>query len=670
MSSNHGAGMRIAAGAYSDTHETSMSDTFGFVRVAAGVPRVRVADTAHNAAQAAALAHAANQAGVHLLVLPECTLTGYTANDLFQQRTLLDGARAALQALCDQTADCPTVIVAGLPLACGNQLFNCAAVLLHGSVLGVVPKTFIPGYKEYYEQRWFTSAADALVDTIDINGTTVPFGADLLFRAGGPAPFTFGVELCEDLWSPVPPSSLHALAGATLLCNLSASNELVAKADYRAQLVRQQSARCIAGYVYASAGTGESTTDVVFSGHAMIAENGVMLAENPRFEREPVLLIADIDIARLQHDRRTTTSFSTAVAQHAPACRLIDFALEQPRWQPPLRRVVSPHPFVPADAAERSTRCAEIFNIQTAALAKRLEHCAMRRVVLGVSGGLDSTLALLVACRAFDLLHFDRRDIHAITMPGFGTTDRTRSNVSMLCDALGVSAETIDIRSLCAQIFHDIHHDPQLHDVTYENVQARARTLLLMNRANQLGALQLGTGDLSELALGWCTYSGDHISMYNVNCGVPKTLVRYLIAWVAETHCDPRARQVLADVLATPISPELLPPDAQGAIAQKTEDVIGPYELHDFFLYHTVRCGAPPRVTLLLAAQAFAGRYSRDVLLHWLRIFYTRFFAHQFKRSCVPDGPKVGTVSLSPRGDWRMPSDASAATWLAELDTL
>lgn len=647
-----------------------MTDTFGFVRVAAGVPRVRVADTAFNAAQAAALAHAAHHDGAHLLVLPECTLTGYTANDLFQQRALLDAARAALLALCAETASCDTVIVAGLPLALDNQLFNCAAVLWHGAVLGIVPKTFIPGYKEFYEQRWFTSGADALAESVDLGGVSVPFGTDLLFRAEGPAPFTFGVELCEDLWSPVPPSSMHALAGATLLCNLSASNELVAKAHYRSQLVRQQSARCIAGYVFASAGTGESTTDVVFGGHAMIAENGVMLAENARFERESVLLIADVDSARLQHDRRTTTSFSTAAAEHAPSCRIVDFSLTQPRWQTPLRRTISPHPFVPADPAERATRCAEIFNIQTAALAKRLEHCGMRRVVLGVSGGLDSTLALLVAVKTFDLLGYDRRDIHALTLPGFGTTSRTRSNVDALCAALGVTGEAIDIRPVCSHIFEDIGHDPLQHDVTYENVQARTRTLLLMNRANQLGALQLGTGDLSELALGWCTYSGDHISMYNVNCGVPKTLVRYLIAWVAETHCDPRARQVLIDVLDTPISPELLPPSADGAIAQKTEEAIGPYELHDFFLYHTVRCGAPPRVTLLLAAQAFNGRYTREVILRWLRVFYTRFFAHQFKRSCVPDGPKVGSVSLSPRGDWRMPSDASPATWLAELDAL
>lgn len=647
-----------------------MTDTFGFVRVAAGVPRVRVADTAFNAAQAAALARAAHEAGVHLLVLPECALSGYTANDLLQQRALLDGARAALLALCAETASCDTVIIAGLPLALDNQLFNCAAVLLHGAVLGIVPKTFIPGYKEFYEQRWFTSGADALAESVDLGGVSVPFGTDLLFRAEGPASFAFGVELCEDLWSPVPPSSMHALAGATLLCNLSASDELVAKADYRTQLVRQQSARCIAGYVFASAGTGESTTDVVFGGHAMIAENGVMLAENARFEREPVLLIADVDTARLLHDRRTTTSFSTAAAEHAPSCRIVDFSLQQSRWQTPLRRSITPLPFVPADPAERATRCAEIFNIQTAALAKRLEHCSMRRVVLGVSGGLDSTLALLVAVTTFDLLGYDRRDIHALTMPGFGTSSRTRSNVDALCAALGVSCEAIDIRPVCTQIFKDIGHDPQQHDVTYENVQARARTLLLMNRANQLGALQLGTGDLSELALGWCTYSGDHISMYNVNCGVPKTLVRYVIAWVAETHCDPRARQVLTDVLDTPISPELLPPGADGAITQKTEDAIGPYELHDFFLYHTVRCGAPPRVTLLLAAQAFQGRYTREVILHWLRVFYTRFFAHQFKRSCVPDGPKVGSVSLSPRGDWRMPSDASPATWLAELNSL
>ncbi len=645
-----------------------MTDTCGFVRVAAGVPRVRVADPAYNAAEAAALARAADSAGAHVLVFPECSLTGYTANDLFQQRTLLDSALAGLQSLCDETRACNTVLIAGLPLAIDNQLFNCAVVLHCGEVLGIVPKTYIPGYKEYYEQRWFTSGAGLTADLAWINGVMAPCGTDLLFRAEGTPSFTFAVELCEDLWSPVPPSSLQALAGAALLFNLSASNELVAKAAYRAQLVRQQSARCIAGYVFASAGVGESTTDVVFGGHALIAENGVLLAENARFEREPVLLIADVDAARLLHDRRTTTSFSAAAEQHAPSYRVVDLDLEQPHWRTPLQRTIAPHPFVPADPAERGQRCAEVFAIQTAGLAKRLEHCRMRDVVLGVSGGLDSTLALLVCVKTFDLLGYDRRGIHTITMPGFGTTARTRDNVTALCAALGTGLEVIDIRPVCTQAFNDIGHDPGQHDVTYENVQARARTMLLMNRANQLNALQVGTGDLSELALGWCTYGGDHISMYNVNCGVPKTLVSYVIAWVANSHCDERARAVLADVLATPISPELLPPDAQGAIAQKTEEAIGPYELHDFFLYHTVRCGAPPRTVLLLAVQAFAGRYTHDTITQWLRVFYTRFFAHQFKRSCVPDGPKVGSVSLSPRGDWRMSSDASAAAWLAQLD--
>ncbi|MCX7846476.1 MAG: NAD(+) synthase [bacterium] len=647
-----------------------MKNTYGFVRVAAGVPRVRVADPEFNANEAIALARAADVAGAHLLVLPECALTGYTGNDLFQQRALLDAVCAALRRVCEQTADCNLLVIVGLPLASENQLFNCAAMLCHGEILGVVPKTFIPGYKEYYEQRWFTSAADALADTIVLNGSPVPFGADLLFRAEGNASFTVGVELCEDLWSPIPPSSMQALAGATILCNLSASNELVGKAEYRAQLVRQQSARCIAGYVYASAGVGESTTDVVFSGHAMIAENGIILAENPRFERDPVLLITDLDLGRLLHDRRTTTSFSTAAAEHAPSCRTIDFTLEQPRWHTPLRRPIPTHPFVPADSAERTQRCKEIFSIQTAALAKRLEHCQIQRVVLGVSGGLDSTLALLVAVHTFDLLRYARSGIYALSMPGFGTSERTRDNVRSLCKTLGVTLEELDIRPLCAQIFSDLKHSPEHHDVTYENVQARARTLLLLNRANQLGALQLGTGDLSELALGWCTYGGDHLAMYNINCGVPKTLVRYLVAWVADTHCDPQARQALTDILATPISPELLPPTPDGTIAQKTEEMIGPYELHDFFLYHTVRCGAPPRVIYLLATQAFQHQYPPSAILRWLRVFYTRFFANQFKRSCVPDGPKVGSVSLSPRGDWRMPSDASPATWLAELDEL
>lgn len=647
-----------------------MTGTLDFIRVAAGVPRVRVADPAFNADEIIALVQRADGEGVHVLVLPECALTGYSVNDLFQQRTLLEAALAELEHICAETSECNVLVMVGLPLTVDNQLYNCAAVLLHGNVVGIVPKTFVPGYKEYYEQRWFTSAVDAQADAVVLSGNVVPFGADLLFRVEGAVNFTVGVELCEDLWSPVPPSSMQALAGATVLCNLSASNELVAKAEYRTQLVRQQSARCIAGYVYASAGVGESTTDVVFSGHALIAENGVMLAENARFEREPVLLVADVDQGRLLHDRRTTTSFSTCAAEHAPTCRAIELQLEQPRWRVPLRRVVARHPFVPADIAERSERCKEIFNIQTAALAKRLEHCQTRKVVLGVSGGLDSTLALLVAVATFEQLQYDRREIHALTMPGFGTTTRTRSNVMTMCEALGVTCEEIDIRPMCQHIFADLRHDPSVHDVTYENVQARARTLLLLNRANQLGALQLGTGDLSELALGWCTYGGDHLAMYNINCGVPKTLVRYIVEWVAETHHDTRVRQALHDVLATPISPELLPPTADGGIAQKTEEAIGPYELHDFFLYHTVRCGAPPRVVVVLAEQAFAGSYTRAEIIKWLRVFYTRFFANQFKRSCVPDGPKVGSVSLSPRGDWRMPSDASAGAWLAELEAL
>jgi len=644
-----------------------MVTSFGFVRLGAAVPRVRVADCAANASGIVAQMRAADAAGVQLVVFPECALTGYSAHDLFHQQTLQDAACAALVRVCRETAKCAIAGVIGLPLAVDGQLFNCAAVIQAGRVLGIVPKSFIPGYKEFYEPRWFAPAARLVSETVAMNGMDVPIGTDLLFQADDMPSFIFGIEICEDLWSPVPPSSTQAVAGATVLVNLSASTELVAKAEYRRSLVLQQAGRCIAAYVFSSAGVGESTTDVVYSGHALVAENGIMLEEGERFGREPSLVVADADIERLVHDRQVSTSFSAAAGQEVIGRRRIPFSARQPKWKRPLRRSVARHPFVPSDAAARDARCKEIFSIQAAALAKRLEHCRIERVVLGVSGGLDSTLALLVCVRAFDGLGVARRGITAVSMPGFGTSDRTHRNAKKLAGVLGVSTKEIDIRAACLQHFKDIGHEPSMHDIVFENAQARERTQILMDLANQLGAIHVGTGDLSELALGWCTYGGDQISMYNVNCGVPKTLVKYLVQWVAETQVSAAARVVLADVLATPISPELLPPDALGRIAQKTEAAIGPYELHDFFLYHMVRSGARPGKILMLARQAFGSAYSAKEVARWLRVFCTRFFASQFKRSCMPDGPKVGTVSLSPRGDWRMPSDAEAALWLDEI---
>ncbi len=644
-----------------------MSNTFGFVRVAAAVPVVRVADTSFNAAQTVALVREADAAGAHVVVFPECNLTGYTANDLFHQHALQHGALDALARVCAETADCSVVTIVGLPIAADNQLFNCAAVIQSGNILGIVPKTFIPGYNEYYEQRWFRPGTRMLSNSLRVNGGDIPCGVDLLFRAEDIPDLTFGIEICEDLWVPAPPSSGQAVAGATLLANLSAGNELIAKDGYRKNLVRQQSGRCVAAYVMSSAGVGESTTDAVFSGHAMIAENGVMLAESERFQRAAALTVADVDVGRLVHDRQLTSSFSEAIEREALNYRVVPFAAEQKNWKLPLKRSITPYPFVPDDPAERDRRCEEIFAIQSAGLAKRVEHCGCKSVVVGLSGGLDSTLALLVCVRTFDILALDKQNIHAITMPGFGTSERTYENVKKLSSALGIALDEIDIRPACEQHFKDIGYDAKKHDIVFENAQARERTQILMDKANQLGALVVGTGDLSELALGWCTYCGDHMSMYNVNCGVPKTLVKYLVQWVADTRSDDAACAVLADILATPISPELLPADKQGEVSQKTEDTIGPYELHDFFLYHIVRFGARPRKVLLLAEQAFSNSYPAGEIKKWLKVFIERFFAHQFKRSCVPDGPKVGSVSLSPRGDWRMPSDACAETWLAEL---
>lgn len=638
---------------------------YGYVRVAAAVPRLKVADCRHNASNIIDMIKSAGESDVQIIVFPELSLTAYTCGDLFHQHVLLNEALKQLERILEETCAIDIVSIIGLPLYVDNQLFNCAAVINKGKLLGIVPKTYIPGYKEFYEERWFASGIRALSSMVTILGNEVPFGTDLLFESSGSDKVCFGIEICEDLWAPIPPSSYQAVAGASLLFNLSASNDLIGKFEYRKELVKQQSGKCVAGYVYTSCGVDESTTDVVFGGHAIIAENGGILSQSERFKRLGQLVVSDIDTQRLSNDRFKNTSFMEALPEIA--FRKVIFKLADASFES-IKRFIDPHPFVPSDIDARDRRCGEIFAIQTAGLAKRLEHTHIKHAVIGISGGLDSTLALLVTVKTFDLLEIPRENITAVTMPGFGTTDITYFNAIKLMKSLNVSVKEIDIKAACIQHFKDIGHDRSLYDVTYENVQARERTQILMDMANKLNALVIGTGDLSELALGWSTYNGDHMSMYAVNCSIPKTLVKYLVKWVADNVTDQSACDVLQSILETPITPELLPPDASGSIKQKTEDIIGPYELHDFFLYHTVRYGAPPDKVLFLAQQAFSGCYAPDVIKSWLKVFYIRFFSQQFKRSCLPDGPKVGTISLSPRGDWRMPSDAEAAVWLDRLE--
>ena len=640
---------------------------FGFLRVGAAAPRLRVADPDFNASRILDLWREADARGVQVLVLPELALTGYTAADLFfSGSVLVSGAERARVRLMTETAASPMIVALGLPVAADGLLFNVAAVIQAGQLKGLVPKTYLPNYREFYEKRWFASSRAARSGEATLAGARVPLGADLLFEIEGAPDAILGLEVCEDLWVALPPSSFMSIAGATLLLNLSASDETVAKADYRRALVTQQSGRTVAGYVYASSGVDESTTDVVFSGHLMIAENGALLAEGERFRRDGQLVVSEIDLERLVGERQHLNLLADAdVARpfRRVACAPVPA-------QEPLRltRAVEPHPFVPGDPSRLDERCLEVFSIQTAGLARRLEHVGRGPLVLGLSGGLDSTLALLVAVRTLDLLSRPHSDVHAVTMPGFGTTAKTLGNARRLADCLGASLREIDIRAACERHIADIGLDPtDRSSVAYQNLQARERTQILMDLANKDGGLVVGTGDLSELALGWCTFAGDHMSMYNVNGGVPKTLVRHLVRWVAQHRASPVEREVLQAVLETPISPELLPPGSDGSIAQRTEELIGPYELHDFFLHHFFR-GAGPRKLLFLAGHAFGERYDRETLRRWLRVFIERFFSQQFKRSCLPDGPKVGSVSLSPRGDWRMPSDATCAAWLRELD--
>ncbi|NCB04611.1 MAG: NAD(+) synthase [Clostridia bacterium] len=634
----------------------------GFVRVSAATPTIRVADCRHNAAAVISAIRAAGAQGVQVLVLPELCVTGYTCGDLFLHDTLLDGAEDAALDIAAATRGSDMLVIFGMPLRVGQRLYNCAAAAQNGAILGIVPKSHLPNYGEFYEARHFSPAPPQNA-VVSLGGEPVPLGTRLLFCCRELDALQVAIEICEDLWVPLPPSVAHAAAGATLIVNCSASDETAGKADYRRTLLTAHSARCACAYVYADAGEGESTTDMVFAGHDLIAENGLLLAETALFSGDAA--VTEVDVSRLIYERRRTRMFPVPSDD---GYTRIPFSLAPVENE--LTRPIDPTPFVPADGDARRARCSLILGLQTQGFKQRFAHAKSRAAVIGISGGLDSCLALLVAVRAMDALGRSRRDVVAVSMPCFGTTERTKNNAEVLCDLLGVTLRTIEIGDAVLGHFEDIGHDPSQHDVTFENAQARERTQVLMDIANQTGGLVVGTGDLSELALGWATYNGDHMSMYGVNAGIPKTLVRYIVRTVAEECGDRALRDVLLDIVATPVSPELLPADEHGDIAQKTEDLVGPYELHDFFLYCLLRWGFSPSKTLRLAQAAFGAQYERDFILHWLRTFCRRFFQQQYKRSCLPDGPKIGSVSLSPRGDWRMPSDASSALWLSEIETL
>ena len=644
----------------------------GFITVAAAIPSVKVADCDYNEKQLESLIAQAEGKGVEIIVFPELCITGYTCQDLFGQQLLLEEAEKAVLKLLDFTRSLDIIAIVGLPVICGDLLLNCAAVIQKGDLLSLIPKTYLPNYSEFYEKRWFASAQD-------LDDTDLPFAGKTMHVSAEPTLFRtcdgvhFGVEICEDVWAPAPPSNHLALSGAELIFNLSASDELIGKHDYLKSVLAQQSARTMTGYVYSGCGYGESTQDVVYGGNAMIYENGKLLVEADRFSMEPQMMITQIDVEKLRTERRTNSTYVNA--QHSYSAKIINAHGIQPRdFQ--LIREIDAHPFIPK-TADMKQSCEEIFSIQVMGLAKRIEHTHSKKVIVGISGGLDSTLALLVCVKTFDKLKMDRKGIVGVTivtMPGFGTTDRTYNNAINLMKSLGITLMEISIAKAVTQHFKDIGHDAAVHDVTYENSQARERTQILMDLSNQLGGLVVGTGDLSELALGWATYNGDHMSMYGVNASVPKTLIQYLVRYVAEVERkekdDQKTYEILMDVVNTPISPELIPADENGNIKQKTEDLVGPYELHDFFLYYFLRFGFRPQKIFLLAQHAFKGSYDDVTIKKWLTTFLRRFFAQQFKRSCLPDGPKVGSVSLSPRGDWRMPTDASSAMWLKECEML
>ena len=642
---------------------------YGIIRVAAATPETRVADCSFNTEQIISLLNQAHQQNVEIIVFPELSITSYTCGDLFHQSTLLNEAEYYLSKILHHSQQLSLTAIVGVPVRCSNRLFNAGIVIQHGHILGVVPKSYLPNHNEFYEQRWFSSAFDSEEKEISLCGESVPFGNLLLFKASE-SNVSFAIEICEDLWTPIPPSSYHCMKGAQLIFNLSASNELIGKQHYRRNLISQQSARTNSAYIYTSAGCGESSTDTVYGGSAFIAENGYILAQNERFSLDSGLIIADVDTERLSHDRYNNSAFSdhSSFPTSYNGYKTIFFNCSSDNYTTLLRPITA-YPFVPRDK-EISERCQEIFSIQTSGLAKRLLHTHSEYVVIGISGGLDSTLALLACAKAFDRIALPRKNITGITMPGFGTTGRTYNNALQLMKSLGISIREIDIKAAVELHFSDIGHETDVTDVTYENSQARERTQILMDVANQLNGLVIGTGDLSELALGWATYNGDHMSMYGVNSGIPKTLVRYLVRWAADYQVDNETRDTLLDILDTPVSPELLPATGNGEISQKTEDIVGPYELHDFYLYYMIRFGFSPTKIFILAKQAFEKLYSPEIIAKWLKVFIRRFFSQQFKRSCMPDGPKVGSINLSPRGDWRMPSDASLRLWIKEAENL
>jgi len=652
--------------------DIQLSKTLGFLRVGVALPALRVADVDFNVGAIIDTIRKAREQGVQVLAFPEMTITGYTLGDLVQQQALLIKAQEGLNEVLNESARSTMVVVVGMPLVAEQKIFNCAIVLNSGHVLGAIPKTLLPTYKEFYEDRWFSSSREGQADAIELAGQKVPFGTDILFKLRGVDSGIIGVEICEDLWFPLSPHEYHALAGATLLINLSASNEILGKADWRRTMVSSESGRCIAAYCYVSSGIGESSNDVVYSGHALIAENGVILQESERLSPDSQLIVSDTDLERLAHDRRVLTSFRAMAAQ-VKVHRVIETEVTDP-YPEKLKRVLDPHPFVPRDLSRRSDRCREIFSMQVTALAQKLVGAKIRQLVLGVSGGLDSALALLAAVKTMDFLKLPRENVHAFSLPGFGTTPRTKSNAAKLCRALGISFTTVNITKTSKSHLRDLKHDGR-EDVVFENVQARYRTEYLFNKANQLDGILLGTGDLTEVALGWCTFAGDHISHYHVNTSVPKTLVRFLVRWVAdEEFSNLPAQKVLYDILETPISPELQRPK-EGRISQESEEIIGPVELADFYLYPFIRFGMRPSKILYLANEVrkqglFDGQYTLDDLRKWLKSFMERFFTNQFKRTCLPEGPKIGSVSLAPRGDWRMPSDAEAKLWLEDMEVM
>lgn len=653
--------------AYNSTWKKGMviDMKYGFISVAAATPDVKVADCKYNADRIVELIDIAEEKGIKLIVFPELSVTGYTCGDLFLQDTLLRRAREEVRRIAEHTKKKDLVAIVGFPYEMNGKLYNTAAVIQGGKVLGLIPKSNLPDYAHFYELRYFTPGR---IEPLPVNflGEDIYFGTRILFQCSNMPEFTFGVEICEDLWIPQSPSMHHCNAGALLIANLSASNETAGKEHYRRELINNQSSRLVCGYIYANAGEGESTTDLVFAGHNIIAENGTILAETNVFENG--LIQTEVDLGMLKNERKRRNTYGSSSTEY----RVIPFSINQGKEELPeipLTRYIAPSPFIPASKEDRLKRCRDIINIQAHGLKKRLAHIGSKHAIIGLSGGLDSTLAILVMDKAFDLLNLDKKGIIAVTMPCFGTTDRTYRNALSLAESLGVTLLEIPIREAVEIHFRDIGQDKDNHDITYENSQARERTQVLMDLANQYNGIVIGTGDMSELALGWATYNGDHMSMYGVNASVPKTMVRHLVSYFCEIATDDKLKEVLLDILDTPVSPELLPPK-EGEIAQRTEDIVGPYELHDFYLYYIVRYGFEPAKVYRLAKIAFAKKYTNDIILKWLKAFYRRFITQQYKRSCLPDGPKVGSISLSPRGDLRMPSDASLAMWMDELDNL